>query len=129
MNKNSFLTFLTIIFAASFTLHVKSQTSQNDTIAFIDNYPNQSILSLNEILNAKSLMLNQPELRITSYQISYVSKGNLVTSTIESNAITDKVKTDLKNKFTGKEIYFENIKAVDKNGKKYDIAPLAIKVK
>ncbi|MFN4234654.1 MAG: hypothetical protein ACK4IK_07595 [Bacteroidia bacterium] len=74
-------------------------------------------------------MLNQPELRITSYQISYVSKGISVTSTIESNAITDKVKTDLKNKFTGKEIYFENIKAVDKNGKKYDIAPLAIKVK
>lgn len=129
MNKNVSLNFCVLIFALIFTINVKSQTNKSDTIAFIENHPNQSIFQLEEIINAKSLVLNQPDLRIASYQISYVSKGNVVTSTIQSNTITEAIKTDLKNKFSGKEIYFENIKAVDKNGKLYDIAPLAIKVK
>ena len=117
------------MFVVMIGISAKSQTSKNDTLVNLDNFSNKTEFTLEEILNAKTLVTNLADLTIISFQTSFSINGIVVDRLIKSNLITDELKIEIKKLSAGKKIYFEDIIAKNKEGKEIKLKPLVIKIK
>ena len=114
------------MFVVMIGISAKSQTSKNDTLVNLDNFSNKTEFTLEEILNAKTLVTNQPDLTIVSFQTSFVINEYAIDRWLKSNLITDELKVEIKKLSTGKKIYFEKIIAKNKEGKEIRLKPFEI---
>lgn len=90
--------------------------------AFVTGHEHDDIISLQELLKADKMQLNEPDYTIVSYKIAFKENGFAVSISSQSEMITQEMKQKLKNRKDKENlfsVYFEEIKVKSKKGETF----------
>jgi hypothetical protein len=105
----------------------------NSTIkAFIAGHEQNETISLQDLLKADKMQLNEPNYSIVSFKIAFKENGFVVIVSSQSEKISQEMKQKLKNRKDKENVfsvYFEEIVAKSETGEKINVNPIVYKVK